>query len=33
MVKWDLDNAKAMKGHASRRVIEPIKKLIAEELL
>jgi hypothetical protein len=33
VVKWDLDNAKAMKGHASRRVIELIKKLIAEELL
>ena len=33
VVKWDLDNAKAMKGRASRRVIELIKKLIAEELL
>ena len=33
VVKWDLDNAKAMKGHASRRILELIKELAAEELL
>ena len=27
IVKWDLDNHKAMKGHASKRVIDLIEKL------
>jgi len=26
-VKWDLDNSRAMKGHAPKRVVELIKKL------
>jgi len=30
VVKWDLDNKKAMKGIAPRRVIEIIKKLESE---
>jgi len=33
VVKWDLDNDKAMKGHAPRRVIELIKELYGEGLL
>jgi hypothetical protein len=33
VVKWDLDNAKAMKGHASKRVLDLIEMLAAEELL
>jgi len=33
VVKWDLDNEKAMKGNAPRRVIELIKELDAEGLL
>jgi hypothetical protein len=33
VVKWDLDNAKAMKGHASKRVLDLIELLAAEELL
>jgi hypothetical protein len=33
VVKWDLDNAKSMKGHASRKIIEFIKELVAEGLL
>lgn len=32
-VKWDLDNEKAMKGNASRRVIDLIKELDAKGLL
>ena len=33
IVKWDLDNEKAMKGNAPRRVIKLIKELDAEGLL
>jgi hypothetical protein len=33
VAKWDLDNKKAMKGTAPRRVIEIIKKLESEGLL
>jgi hypothetical protein len=33
IVKWDLENGKPMKGHASARVIELIQELQAEELL
>jgi hypothetical protein len=33
VVKWDLDNKKAMKGFAPRRVIEIIDRLELEELL
>lgn len=33
VVKWDLDNDKAMKGTASRRVIELVKELNSEGLL
>jgi Domain of unknown function (DUF4160) len=33
VVKWDLDNEKAMKGNASRRVIDLLKELDAKELL
>ena len=33
VVKWDLDNAKPMKGNASRRIIELIKELVSEGLL
>jgi hypothetical protein len=33
IVKWDLDNWKAMKGSAPRRVIELLRELAAEGLL
>ena len=33
VVKWDLDNDKAMKGNASRRLVELIKQLDSEGLL
>jgi len=33
VVKWDLDNERAMKGYAPRRVIELIKELNEEGLL
>ena len=33
VVKWDLDNRKAMKSHASKRVIELIEELKSEGLL
>jgi hypothetical protein len=33
VVKWDLDNKKAMKGAASRRVLELIAELESEGLL
>jgi hypothetical protein len=33
VVKWDLENHKAMKGHTSRRVLELIEKLKSEGLL
>jgi len=33
VVKWDLDNRKAMKGSAPRRVIELLRELEAEGLL
>ena len=33
IVKWDLDNQKAMKGAATRRILELIRKLEAEGLL
>jgi hypothetical protein len=33
VVKWDLDNKKAMKGTASRRVLELIAQLESEGLL
>lgn len=33
VVKWDLDNNKAMKGQASKRVIDLIEKLKSEGLL
>ncbi len=33
VVKWDLDNWKAMKGTASRALLELIAKLVAEGLL
>ena len=33
VVKWDLDNWKPMKGHASRRVLELIRQLEAEGVL
>lgn len=33
VVKWDLDNGKPMKGHASRRVRWLIEQLRAERLL
>jgi len=33
IVKWDLDNHKAMKGRASKRVIDLIEKLESEGLL
>ena len=33
VVKWDLDNKKAMKGTASRRILELIAELEAERLL
>jgi len=33
VVKWDLDNKKAMKGVASRRVLELINQLESEGLL
>jgi len=33
VVKWDLDNNKAMKGSAPRRVIELLRQLEAEGLL
>ena len=33
VVKWDLDNKKAMKGAASRRVLELIAQLESEGLL
>ena len=33
VVKWDLDNGRAMKGYAPRRVIELIKELNEEGLL
>jgi hypothetical protein len=33
VVKWDLDNDKAMKGDASRRLVELIKQLDTEGLL
>jgi len=33
VVKWDLDNGKAMKGRAPQRVRELIKELVAEGLL
>ena len=33
VVKWDLDNQKAMKGAATRRILELIRALEAEGLL
>jgi hypothetical protein len=33
VVKWDLDNRKAMKGHASKRVLGLIETLESEEQL
>jgi hypothetical protein len=33
VVKWDLDNRKAMKGHAPKRVLVLIEELESEELL
>jgi len=33
VVKWDLDNHKAMKGHTSKRVLELVEKLKSEGLL
>ena len=30
VVKWDLDNQKAMKGAATRRILRPIRELEAE---
>lgn len=33
IVKWDLDNRKPMKGSATRRILELIAELEAEELL
>jgi len=33
IVKWDLDNQKAMKGAATRRILELISELEAEGLL
>jgi hypothetical protein len=33
VVKWDLDNERAMKGSAPKRLIEIIKKIDAEGLL
>jgi hypothetical protein len=33
IVKWDLDNHKAMKGHAPKRVRDLIEKLESEGLL
>jgi len=33
VVKWDIDNKKAMKGSAPRRVIELVRQLEAEGLL
>ena len=33
VVKWDLDNWKAMKGEAPRVLLELIAKLVAEGLL
>ncbi len=33
VAKWDLDNKKAMKGRASRRVLKLIEELEAEGLL
>jgi hypothetical protein len=33
VVKWDLDHEKAMKGKASRRVLELIRELESEGLL
>lgn len=33
VVKWDLDNRKAMKGSATRRILESIAELESEGLL
>ena len=33
LVKWDLDNKKAMKGRAMRRIVDLIEKLESEEIL
>ena len=33
MVKWDLDNQKAMKGDAPRQVLKLIAELVSEGLL
>ena len=33
IVKWDLDNKKAMKGNAPRKVVELIEELESERLL
>jgi len=33
VLKWDLDNRKAMKGEATRRVLELIDELLAERLI
>jgi hypothetical protein len=33
IVKWDLDNKKAMKGKASRRILKLIEELESEGLL
>jgi hypothetical protein len=33
VVKWDLDNMKAMKGHPPKRVVDLIEKLDLEGLL
>jgi len=33
VLKWDLDNKKAMKGSATRRIIDLIKMLQAEGVL
>jgi hypothetical protein len=33
LVKWDLDNGKPMKGHASQRILELIYELLREGAL
>jgi len=33
LVKWDLDNKKAMKGRAMRRIVDLIEKLESEGIL
>ena len=33
VVKWDIDNWRAMKGRASKRVIKLLEQLMSEDLL